>query len=109
MIYNIIMKVRAYGKLNLSLYITGRRGRLHTLDSVMTSVTVFDEAEILPSDRTRVRFLNASVNPERNTALSAAALVEKGALRFPPDTACCMFLPCHALHEKFHTLSDRLQ
>ncbi len=77
MIYNIIMKVRAYGKLNLSLYITGRRGRLHTLDSVMTSVTVFDEAEILPSDRTRVRFLNVSVNPERNTALSAAALVEK--------------------------------
>ena len=31
------------------------------------------------------------------------------ALRFPPDTACYMFLPCHALCGKFHTPSDRLR
>lgn len=43
------MKVRAYAKINLSLDVTGRReDGLHTLDTVMQSVALWDEIELTP-------------------------------------------------------------
>ena len=38
------MKIRAYAKVNLTLDVTGRReDGLHTLDTVMQSVSLWDE------------------------------------------------------------------
>lgn len=46
--YNCHMKLRAYAKLNLSLNVVGKRGNMHLIDSVMTSVDVFDEVVLSP-------------------------------------------------------------
>lgn len=73
--YNTVMKVRAYGKINLSLYITGRRGSLHTLDSVMATVSVYDELTVCPSDVVRVT-CGMDIRAEDNSAYRAAKLVE---------------------------------
>ena len=43
------MRVKANGKLNLALFVTGSRGGLHTLDGVMHSVDLGDELEITES------------------------------------------------------------
>ncbi len=41
------MKLKAYAKINLTLDVTGRReDGYHTLDTVMQSVSVWDEVEI---------------------------------------------------------------
>lgn len=40
------MKEKAYAKINLSLNITGKDTYLHTLDSVMATVDLYDEVEI---------------------------------------------------------------
>ena len=48
------MKVKVAGKLNLDLYVTGMRGGLHTLDSVMCSVSVYDKVSVKKSRRTAV-------------------------------------------------------
>ena len=41
------MKVRAYGKLNLTLDVLGRRpDGYHLLDTVMQSISVWDELDI---------------------------------------------------------------
>lgn len=41
------MKVRVYGKINLALAITGVSGNMHTIDSIMSSVSLFDELDIV--------------------------------------------------------------
>ena len=44
------MKVRAYGKLNLTLDVLGRRpDGYHLLDTVMQSISVWDELDIQTS------------------------------------------------------------
>ncbi|MCH5163335.1 MAG: hypothetical protein J1G38_07635 [Clostridiales bacterium] len=71
------LRLRAFGKANLSLNITGKRDGLHMLDSVMTSVDVFDTVTV--TERTdgkiAVRFLNAPVDEVKNTAYKAASAV----------------------------------
>lgn len=49
-----IMKVKVAGKINLDLYITGTRDKLHTLDSIMTSVSVYDRVSVKRSRHTVV-------------------------------------------------------
>jgi len=71
------MKLRAYGKINLSLFVTGRLGRLHTLDSIMTTVSVFDELTVTEADEVSVVFSNADISRTDNTAYKAAKLVEE--------------------------------
>ncbi len=71
------MKVRAYGKLNLSLTITGRRGGLHTLDGVMHSVGICDELTVTENDVIGVTVNGADIPEEKNTAFAAAALVRE--------------------------------
>lgn len=57
--------------------ITGKRNRLHALDSVMTSVDVFDTVTVTERDdgKINVKFLNADVDPVNNTAYKAASSV----------------------------------
>lgn len=74
------MKVRAYGKLNLTLAVTGKVGGLHTLDSVMTTVSVCDEVSVEESDEISVTC--AGIPSERNTARRAAeAIAEEFGMR----------------------------
>lgn len=50
------MKIRAYAKVNLTLDVTGRReDGLHTLDTVMQSVALWDEIELTPGGQPGIR------------------------------------------------------
>lgn len=69
------MKAKAYAKINLSLYVTGRRNGLHTLDSIMASVSAFDEVTVRPSDAPASRVVGMDVPAEREIALRAARMV----------------------------------
>ncbi|MBP5649003.1 MAG: hypothetical protein J6X29_03275 [Clostridia bacterium] len=70
------MKVRAYAKINLSLDITGKKGHLHTLDSLMASISLFDELSVELSDKIEVNFFGAEIGKD-NTAFRAAELVKR--------------------------------
>ena len=69
------MKAKAYAKLNLSLYITGVRGGMHTLDSVMHSVDLGDVLTVEEADSVSVIMHGADCPEERNTAYRAAIAV----------------------------------
>ncbi len=71
------LRLRAFAKANLSLNITGKAGGLHTLDSVMVSLDAFDTVTVTErdDDMISVKFLNADVDPVRNTAYKAAQSV----------------------------------
>lgn len=70
------MKIRAYAKVNLTLDITGRReDGLHTLDTVMQSVALWDEIELTPGGLPGIRLqCNRDYIPvdNANTAYRAA-------------------------------------
>ena len=72
------MKVKAYAKINLTLDVTGRReDGYHLLDTVMQSVSLWDEVEITPLREPVVRLRsNKKYLPTdtKNTAYRAAAL-----------------------------------
>ena len=59
------MKLKAYAKINLTLDITGRReDGYHTLDTVMHSVSVWDEVEIKRINKPGIRlFCNREYLP----------------------------------------------
>ena len=70
------MKVKAYAKINLTLDVTGRRpDGYHTLDTIMQSVSVWDEVEIKKTSKPGIRvFCNREYLPvdTKNTAFRAA-------------------------------------
>lgn len=70
------VKLKAFAKVNLSLDITGKSGAMHTLDSVMMSVDIFDTVYVTERDdgRITVKFIGADVG-EDNTAYRAAQAV----------------------------------
>ncbi len=43
-------QAKVFGKVNLCLYVTGIKNNLHTLDSVMASVNVYDKVTFYPSN-----------------------------------------------------------
>ena len=71
------VRLRAFAKANLSLNITGRKDGLHTLDSIMTAVDVFDTVTVTERNdgKINVRFVNADIDPVSNTAYRAANAV----------------------------------
>lgn len=81
--------VRANGKINLSLNITGTQGGMHTLDSIVASVDIFDTVRVAfdRSGKVRVRFSSlASAREfapftgdidENNSAAAAMRLLQK--------------------------------
>lgn len=71
------MKVKAYGKLNLSLNVTGVRGNMHTLDGIMHSVSVYDELTVTESENVRVTVSGADIEEKSNTAYRAAMLIKE--------------------------------
>lgn len=70
------MKLKAYAKINLTLDVTGRReDGYHTLDTVMQSISVWDEVEIKKITKPGIRlFCNREYLPvdTKNTAFRAA-------------------------------------
>lgn len=72
------MEVKAYGKINLTLDVVGRRDDgYHLLDSVMQTVSVWDDLEIQRSSQPGVRLrcdLESLPTDSRNTAFKAAEL-----------------------------------
>ncbi len=71
------VRLTAFAKANVSLNITGRKDGLHTLDSIMTAVDVYDTVTVAERDdgEIHVKFLNADVHPIDNTAYKAADAV----------------------------------
>jgi 4-diphosphocytidyl-2-C-methyl-D-erythritol kinase len=69
------MKIKANAKINLSLAITGKRSDgYHLIDTVMHSVSLFDEIEIEKSDELRVECDKYNIPQEENIAFKAANL-----------------------------------
>lgn len=72
------MKIKAFGKINLTLDVTGKReDGYHLLDTVMQSVSLWDEIEIFPAKEPGVRlWSNKKYLPTdtKNTAYRAATL-----------------------------------
>lgn len=66
------VKIKARGKVNLSLNITGERGGMHLLESVITSVDIADTVSVSfdKSGEIAVKFENADV-PNENSAVKA--------------------------------------
>ena len=75
------MKVKAYAKINLTLDVTGKReDGYHLLDTVMQSISLWDDIEIFPANEPGVRLRsNKKYLPTdtKNTAYRAAALFFK--------------------------------
>ncbi len=71
------MKLKAYGKINLTLDVTGKReDGFHLLDTVMQSVSVWDEVELIPGGSgIRLRCDRQYLPTDtKNTAYRAASL-----------------------------------
>ena len=72
------MKVKAYAKINLTLDVTGKReDGYHLLDTVMQSISLWDEIEISPVKEPGVRLWSDKKylpTDTKNTAYRAAAL-----------------------------------
>lgn len=72
------MKIKAYAKINLTLDITGKReDGFHTLDTIMQSVSLYDEVELLRKEEPGLRLrCDKEYLPvdTKNTAYRAAAL-----------------------------------
>lgn len=66
------VRVKVFGKVNLSLNITGKRGNLHTLDSVLASVSVADIITVKDRLDDKVNLIfNADFVPQNNTVIKA--------------------------------------
>lgn len=69
------MKIKANAKINLSLKITGKReDGYHLIDTVMHSVSLFDELEINKADSISLRCDESDIPQEKNIAFKAASL-----------------------------------
>lgn len=72
------MKVNAYAKINLTLDVTGKRpDGYHTLDTVMQTVSLWDELELIPKEEPGIRLVSSHKylpENEKNTAYRAARL-----------------------------------
>ena len=71
------MKIKVFGKLNLTLSVCGTRNGLHKLSSIMSSVSVCDELIIKQSNKPSVRFTNSTVSETDNTAYKTAVLLSE--------------------------------
>lgn len=72
------MKVNAYAKINLTLDVTGKRpDGYHTLDTIMQTVSLWDELELIPKEEPGIRLTSSHKylpENEKNTAYRAAKL-----------------------------------
>ncbi len=69
------MKIKANAKVNLSLMILGKReDGYHSIDTVMHSISLFDEIEIQKAERIEVICNSIDIPQEKNIAYKAAQL-----------------------------------
>lgn len=81
--YNDVMKVMAYGKLNLCLYVCGTRGGYHIIDSVMHTVNLGDILDVRESDDICITIYGATVPEETDSTRKAAiAVYEQTGVKF---------------------------
>ena len=67
------MRVKVYAKLNLTLNVGAKQGEFHPIDSVATSIDLFDVVDVVPRRDKQVRVSGVTgVAEERNTAYRAA-------------------------------------
>ncbi len=66
------MKVKVFAKLNLTLFVGGKKGKFHSVDSLVTSVDVFDEVEVAARADEQVIVHCDGIEPENNSACRAA-------------------------------------
>ena len=72
------MKVKVYAKLNLSLNVGERQGQFHKIDSVVTSIDLFDVVTVtLREDATVTLSCSADVPTLQNSAYRAAVEFQK--------------------------------
>lgn len=96
------MEVKAYGKINLTLDVVGRReDGYHLLDSVMQTVSVWDDLEIQRSSQPGVRLkcsLEGLPTDRKNTAFQAAELFleDQGLLKEGVDIFITKGIPSQA-------------
>lgn len=74
-----IMQVKVYAKLNLTLNVLGTQNGFHNIDSLVTSVDIFDVVNVVPCDDKRVTVSGLdNVSITQNTAYKAAcAFIER--------------------------------
>ena len=71
-------RVKAYAKLNLTLHVTGEEGGFHTLDSLVTTVDLFDIIKVKKRRRDNLVAITMHgrgseiIPPEQNNAVKAA-------------------------------------
>ena len=71
------VKLLAYAKINLSLRVVGKRADgYHDIDSVMQSISLHDEIEIYPSEKTVVECSDAEIKDNIAAEAAAAILAE---------------------------------
>lgn len=67
------MQLKVYAKLNLTLNVLGKQNGFHNVDSIVTSVDVFDVVEVVPRFDGRITVSGMdNLSPEQNTAYKAA-------------------------------------
>jgi len=67
------MKVKVYAKLNLTLNVLGANNGYHNIDSVATSVDIYDVVEVLPRADKQITVSGCNnISTEQNTAYKAA-------------------------------------
>lgn len=80
------VRVKVNGKINLSLNITGKIGALHTLDSILTSVSVYDTITVRDRLDDKVNLIfNADFAPKDNSVLRAVEALRKSFGTFGVD------------------------
>lgn len=72
------MQVSVYAKLNLTLFVYAREGRYHPIDSLVTSVDVFDEVRVQSRTDSKVLLqCDADIPVEKNSAYRAAVAFQQ--------------------------------
>ena len=74
--YNATMKVKVFAKLNLTLNVFPKEGNFHPIDSVVTSVNIWDVVEVKPRKDKRVKvkgFMPTAENIAYKTAMAFVA------------------------------------
>ena len=73
------MKVKVYAKLNLTLQVGAKQGAFHSIDSVATSVDIYDTVEVVKRPNAHINVSGVpSVAREQNTAYKAAHALAMG-------------------------------
>lgn len=88
------LALKVYGKLNLSLNITGVKDGYHVIDSVVSSVSTFDTIFVSKRNDDKINFtFNAPFNVSSNTVIKAVDALKKRFGSFGADITVDKNLP----------------